>query len=177
MIESFIFNFFKSISNMESGNHENEPSVVISDSHINEGLNADDTIQEVSKNQISFPSAKKKQKKLEIKTNSQMHTENKIRKQAIKLRREKERLQTRLQGFDYKKSYVYQQIYQQFGVITFSELTSIATLVSKTIHISLDRDAKRRKIVLYKWFDEHWNQIQPYIQYIRLSDTYSYSDE
>jgi hypothetical protein len=37
--------------------------------------------------------------------------------------------------------------------------------------VHLDRDAKRRKSVLLKWFEENWNAIYPFLDYVVLEET------
>jgi hypothetical protein len=48
------------------------------------------------------------------------------------------------------------------------ELVSIGLLVADRLNITLDRDARRRKIVLLKWFDENWPLIEPLLPEIIL---------
>lgn len=48
-------------------------------------------------------------------------------------------------------------------------LLSTAQIISKKISVELDREAKRRKSVLLKWFDDNWEQILPILQFVRLN--------
>jgi hypothetical protein len=50
------------------------------------------------------------------------------------------------------------------------ELVSIADLVARKANLRLDRDARRRKPVMLKWFDENWQIIQPLLSDIVLED-------
>jgi hypothetical protein len=50
------------------------------------------------------------------------------------------------------------------------ELVSIADLCAEKLQIKLDRDARRRKIVVIKWFEENWAAIQPLIHLIVLDN-------
>jgi hypothetical protein len=50
------------------------------------------------------------------------------------------------------------------------ELVSIAELIAKRLDIRLDRDARRRKIVMVKWFDENWTAVEPLLSAIVLED-------
>jgi hypothetical protein len=45
--------------------------------------------------------------------------------------------------------------------VSQNELLSIADLIAEAIQIKPDRDARRRKIVMIKWFDDNWALIQP----------------
>jgi hypothetical protein len=46
----------------------------------------------------------------------------------------------------------------------------IAGLVAKKLDIRLDRDARRRKIVMIKWFEENWSAVEPLLSNIVLED-------
>ena len=84
---------------------------------------------------------------------------------------ERRRIESRLNGFNPKDNRAWKAITEQFGVqIKQPELLSIATLVAENANIKLDRDAKRRKTVLIKWFDEHWDVIHKFIGYVVLED-------
>lgn len=84
---------------------------------------------------------------------------------------EKLRVFTRLKGFKAKESFVWKEITNRFGSeIKHGELLSIADVVATNAGIQLDRDAKRRKSVLIKWFEENWLQISPYLKYVILED-------
>ena len=86
--------------------------------------------------------------------------------------REKNRIAQRLQGFNPKDNQAWYQITQKFGTnIKQPELLSIAQVCSSSAGIKLDRDAKRRKSVLIKWFEENWAHIQPFLNYVVLEDT------
>lgn len=85
---------------------------------------------------------------------------------------ERERVKRRMGGFDWKTSIAWQELTAQFGnKLSHDELISIAELVSVHARLKLDRDAKRRKTVLIKWFQEHWMIIYPILGMIRLKET------
>jgi hypothetical protein len=52
--------------------------------------------------------------------------------------------------------------------LSHDELVSIGGLVANALQIRLDRDARRRKSVMIKWFEEHWIEIQPILWHIAL---------
>lgn len=86
--------------------------------------------------------------------------------------KEKERIAERLGTFNPKDNAVWHEITQRFGAnIKQPELLSIANVLAQSANIKLDRDAKRRKSVLIKWFEENWHAIQPYLAYVVLEDT------
>lgn len=88
------------------------------------------------------------------------------------LNEEKLRVAERLHGFNPKNNLVTNYLSQRFGKhIKHTELLSIANILSSNTNIKLDRDAKRRKAVLLKWFEEHWVFLCPYINFIVLEDT------
>ena len=85
---------------------------------------------------------------------------------------EKQRIAMRMNGFDLKENHIWDELSKRFGAnIKRGELTNIAKVLADAANIKLDRDAKRRKSVLLKWFDEHWETISPLLDYIVLSDT------
>jgi hypothetical protein len=58
---------------------------------------------------------------------------------------------------------------RQYGPkLNREELVSIADLVARKLQITFDRDARRRKIVTIKWFEENWAQIEPLLSEIEL---------
>lgn len=84
---------------------------------------------------------------------------------------EKIRVFKRLSGFVAKESMVWMELTRRFGDnLKHGELLSIAEVVSVNANILLDRDAKRRKTVLIKWFQENWAQIHPFLNYVVLED-------
>lgn len=84
---------------------------------------------------------------------------------------ERERVKKRIRGFDWRRSQAWHTLINKFGPkLNHDELTSIADLIAGQTNIKLDRDARRRKIVLVKWFEEHWTIIQPLINIVVLSD-------
>ena len=83
--------------------------------------------------------------------------------------KEKDRINERLGVFDPKQTW--QKICDIFGPnIKHPELVSIATVASGFLNIKLDRDAKRRKKVLIKWFEENWAEIEPIISRVQLEE-------
>lgn len=93
--------------------------------------------------------------------------------QPMEQNKEKERIANRLMGFNPKDNSVWREISTRFGAnIKQPELLSIAQVLASSANIKLDRDAKRRKSVLIKWFEENWGQIQPYLDYVVLEDSH-----
>ena len=88
--------------------------------------------------------------------------------------KEKERIANRLGNFNPKDTPVWREITQRFGSsIKQPELLSIATVLAQNANIKLDRDAKRRKSVLVKWFEENWQIIRPYLDYVVLEESHN----
>jgi hypothetical protein len=82
---------------------------------------------------------------------------------------EMKRIQQRIDGFDWERSPAWLYLCWRFGPrLSQEELISIGTLVAATLQIKLDRDARRRKVVMVKWFEEHWAEIQPLLCLIVL---------
>ena len=85
---------------------------------------------------------------------------------------EKQRIALRMNGFDLKENHIWEELTKRFGSnIKRGELTNIAKVLAEAANIKLDRDAKRRKSVLLKWFDEHWDTIYPLLDYVVFSET------
>lgn len=88
---------------------------------------------------------------------------------AIKV--ERDRVYRRLKDFDVKGNRAWKEITSRYGTkLSHSELLAIATVISKCDNIKLDREAKRRKEVLIKWFDENIDRCIPYFNSMVLVD-------
>lgn len=84
---------------------------------------------------------------------------------------EKIRVRARLNGFIAMESMIWNEIKRRFGDnIRHGELLSIAEVVAQYSGVFLDRDAKRRKTVLIKWFQENWARIAPFLSCVVLED-------
>ena len=78
---------------------------------------------------------------------------------------EKQRVKERLGNFNWKESLAWNYLSSTYGDgLNQKKLLSIAQNCSSSLNISLDRDAKRRKSVLIKWFDDNWNIFEPFLQ-------------
>lgn len=90
--------------------------------------------------------------------------------------REAKRIEERIGNFDPMNSAACIEIYFQFGKgVSQKHLTIIATnIVNNISGLSLDRDAKRRKGVLLKWFDENWETIKKCINDYKINDEHVY---
>jgi len=81
---------------------------------------------------------------------------------------EKARIRNRLAGFKPKESPVWEYMTDRFGAeMNQSKLLALAEMISTQLSIPLDRDAKRRKTVLIKWYHDNWAMILPYIDKIQ----------
>jgi len=94
-------------------------------------------------------------------------------KHALMIERETEidRVRKRTEGFKYQNSKSWVGLCRRYGDrITHDELVSVAEVLNPYIGIKLDRDAKRRKNVMLKWFEDNWNTIEPWLSYVVLED-------
>ena len=83
--------------------------------------------------------------------------------------REQDRLKDRLQEFNYKDSRAWKELERMnWHERSQKELVSIAQVIAKHCNIDLDRESKRRKEVLIKWFDDHLEEILPSFDQIEL---------
>lgn len=78
---------------------------------------------------------------------------------------ERKRVKKRMANFDRKDSQAWKFLSLIYGPqIKQDKLISIAEYVASCLKIYIDRDARRRKSVLIKWFDENWNRIAPFFK-------------
>ena len=83
----------------------------------------------------------------------------------------KQRVQERLGQFDPYHSEQWTELTERFGsTIKQDELVSIANILSNELGITVDRDARRQKTVLIKWFSENWNAIHPLLDYVEMEE-------
>lgn len=82
---------------------------------------------------------------------------------------ERNKLTDRLSNFDYARSAAWKIIKQKgWDNLNQKELLSIASILAEKCNLTLDREAKRRKPILVKWFDENLNVILPVVNFIQL---------
>ena len=85
--------------------------------------------------------------------------------------KEKKKISYRLNGFHQHQSPVWKAICQKFGEkIKQQQLYEIAVIIASHQNLILDRDAKRRKGVLIKWFDENSKSVLECLPYIDFMD-------
>jgi hypothetical protein len=73
--------------------------------------------------------------------------------------------------FPYRTCAAWRDICNRFGTgLTHCELLCLAEVVAFNLNLTLDREAKRRKSCLVKWFDGHLSQISPFLGRVRLMD-------
>ena len=84
---------------------------------------------------------------------------------------ERNRVESRLRGFDVAQSIAWKDVCGRFGhSLSQSELLCVAEVIGSEIGVKVDREAKRRKEVLIKWFDENYVAIAPVLPRIELED-------
>ena len=84
---------------------------------------------------------------------------------------ERQKIEQRLNGFDGKNSDAWSEICDAFGPnLSQNELLSIAQVTSFHTKLHLGREAKRRKEVLIKWFQENLVTIRPFLNRLILED-------
>jgi hypothetical protein len=82
---------------------------------------------------------------------------------------ERHKIDQRIANFAYEKSIAWAEIRRRhWDQLTQAELLSVAQLLGWKAGIPLDREAKRRKRILVKWFDENLGALRPYIDCVRL---------
>ena len=84
---------------------------------------------------------------------------------------ERRRVDRRLEGFNITNSRAWKEICQRYGPsLNQTELLSLAEVISMNLSLKVDREAKRRKEVLIKWYDENFDEIRPFLDYVILED-------
>ena len=84
---------------------------------------------------------------------------------------ERRRVDKRLQGFVVKESRAWKAICSHYGSsLNQVELLSLAEVLGHILSIKVDREAKRRKEVLIKWFDENIDKIEPMLDRVIPED-------
>lgn len=125
-------------------------AVSFKDSNINGDDNDDDNLSDKSKN-------------------NSLNTEY-SRRSANEL--ERKRVNSRLNGFSLKDSFAWQEICKRFGPnLNQSELLSLAEIIGQEAGIKVDREAKRRKEVLIKWYEENLEVVLKMLPYVKLVDS------
>lgn len=75
---------------------------------------------------------------------------------------DKKKVQQILRGFDQDRSEAVSYLKQKYGDLKQYEILQIAEYCTSKIKIlALDRESKRRKEVLLKWFDENFSILKP----------------
>jgi hypothetical protein len=78
-------------------------------------------------------------------------------------------LEERLRGFvmEASRSYLFFQS-RGWENCPFDNLKSIAEVFSRAANVPMDRDAKRRKPVLFRWFEDHWDELRPFAERLEI---------
>ena len=82
-----------------------------------------------------------------------------------------QRLKIRLDGFHYRETEAWSYLTNRFGSqVKLQELVSVAVLMGQVCYLRVDRDAKRSKAVIIKWFEENWDVVRPFLDYVVLAE-------
>jgi hypothetical protein len=82
---------------------------------------------------------------------------------------ERRKLNHRIANFRVFESKAWQELASRgWDGLTHAELLSVAQVLVNKLSIPVDREAKRRKCILVKWFDEHLEDIRPLLDFIHL---------
>ena len=82
-----------------------------------------------------------------------------------------QRLKMRLDGFHYRETEAWSYLTNRFGPqVKLQELVSVAVLMGQVCYLRVDRDAKRSKAVIIKWFEENWDVVRPFLDYVVLAE-------
>lgn len=85
---------------------------------------------------------------------------------------DRKRAYERLGSFKWKESNEWKELTMIFGQeLNLTQLLEIAKGISEITGVIIDRDAKRRKCILVKWFNENWITISPHLHKLAVSFT------
>jgi hypothetical protein len=88
---------------------------------------------------------------------------------SVQTTQERYKIDQRIANFAYEKSTAWEEIRKRsWDRLTQAELLSIAQLLGNKLGVQIDREAKRRKRVLVKWFEEHLGDLRPLFDRINL---------
>ena len=82
---------------------------------------------------------------------------------------ERIRIDHRIRNFDYERSEAWEELRRRgWDQLSQTELLSLALVLSRKLNIGIDREAKRRKSILVKWFDENLVELRAKMDCISL---------
>jgi hypothetical protein len=75
----------------------------------------------------------------------------------------------RIRDFDFSHSAPFRFFQERgWGELKFPEMKSICEVLAQKGHVAMDREAKRRKSVLFKWLETNWTQLRPLVEELEL---------
>jgi hypothetical protein len=88
---------------------------------------------------------------------------------SVALHQERQSINGRIHNFAFSSSAPY-RFFEQRGwtQLTFPELVAVGEVIGHETHITMDREAKRRKPVLFKWLDDNWSRMKEYAEKMEL---------
>jgi hypothetical protein len=77
---------------------------------------------------------------------------------------DRDKANQRLGSFDWRKSQELEELYRRCGCeMNHNDLLVVAKVAADRAGLVVDRDAKRRKSVLVRWFHDNWHELLPHI--------------
>jgi Flp pilus assembly protein TadG len=85
---------------------------------------------------------------------------------------ERETIKKRTSNFDHRASAPYQFFAQQkWNTLTLPEQVAIGEVIAHEAQVTMDREAKRRKAVMFKWMADNWDRLYPWALRIEIKTT------
>jgi hypothetical protein len=85
------------------------------------------------------------------------------------LQQERVIIDARIRDFDLNRSQPYAVFHAKgWSAMKFPEMVSVCEVLAKEGRVVMDREAKRRKIVLFKWMSDNWDVLRPHIDNVEL---------
>lgn len=95
-----------------------------------------------------------------------------LERQRRQAEKEKKLMKIMLDGFDANSSPAYLLLYEKFSGpggknLSIKLLTPIAELFANDMGVQIPREAIRKRAMLIRWFDEHIEQLRPFLARVR----------
>jgi hypothetical protein len=71
--------------------------------------------------------------------------------------------------FSYEESRAYRTFESRdWHRLRLPEYVAIATILAQRTQLTIDRDSKRKKNVLFQWMEAHWDVLAPWVEVLQL---------
>lgn len=94
-----------------------------------------------------------------------------VDKNTIQTKNDRKKVNERMGGFDQSTSRAYAELQRRkWDKKSQPELLSILLILANKQNLQVDREVKRRKEVMFKWFDENFDTVYPFFDCISFEN-------